>query len=134
MLAKTFGCTRFFYNHLLQAKEAFSWLNEFSSVPLQQSLRNLQTAYKNFFDRSAGYPKFKSKHDSYQSAKFVNTAYTFRDGVLKLAKDKTPLNIRWSRQLPKAAKMTSITISKGCAYRYFDSIQVEDEVAKKKTS
>lgn len=115
----------------LKAKEEFIWLNEVSSVPLQQSLRNLQTAYKNFFDKRTGYPKFKSKHDSHQSAKFVNTAYTFREGLLRLAKDKMPLDIRWSRQLPKAAKLTSITISKDTANRYFVSFQVEDEVAKK---
>ena len=157
-LAKTFGCVRFVYNTALKAKtdawsneqrnmtyvqtsallteikakEEFIWLNEVSSVPLQQSLRNLQTAFKNFFDKRASYPKFKSKHDTYQSAKYVNTAYTFRDGVLKLAKDKEPLDVRWSRQLPKAAKLTSITISKDSSNRYFVSIQVEDEVAKKK--
>jgi len=159
MLAKTFGCVRFVYNTALAAKmdawvneqksmtyvqtsalltklktmPEHVWLNEVSSVPLQQGLRNLQTAYKNFFDKRASYPKFKSKHDNYQSAKFVNTAYTFRDGQLRLAKDKTPLNIRWSRQLPKAAKLTSITISKDAANRYFVSLQVEDEVAQKKT-
>ncbi|WP_231910608.1 helix-turn-helix domain-containing protein [Candidatus Nitrosoglobus terrae] len=74
LLAKTFGCVRFVYNHLLryrtdayyQAKEKinyiganaklteikqkpeFAFLNEISSVPLQQCLRNQQAAFKNF--------------------------------------------------------------------------------------
>ena len=93
ILARTFGCARFAYNHMLrqrtdawfQRKEKVNynqtsamltalkktpkhvWLNEVSSVPVQQSLRHLQTAFSNFFARRAGYPAFKRK-DGVQAA------------------------------------------------------------------
>jgi putative transposase len=81
-LAQSFGCSRFVYNHFLRVKsdaysekkekisyndtsslltqlkkeEDFVWLKEVSSVVLQQSLKNLDTAYTNFLAKRAGYP------------------------------------------------------------------------------
>ena len=52
-------------------KEEDLWfLNEVSSVPLQQTLRNLQTAFSNFFGKRAKYPNFKKKHNG-GSAKYT---------------------------------------------------------------
>src|SRR5499426_4268887 len=88
-LARTFGCARFVWNQALelrsetykQTKKSPSYaqttnaltqwkkepekafLKEVSSVVLQQSLRNLDAAFQNFFDKRAKYPRFKSKHD-----------------------------------------------------------------------
>ena len=79
ILAKTFGCARFAYNHMLRLRTdawfqrqerigyhetsaaltalkkdpEFVWLNEVSSVPVQQALRHLQTAFGNFFAKRA---------------------------------------------------------------------------------
>ena len=87
LLNKHFGSTRFIYNHFLNEKnnqyketkksdnykkqaekltclkneEGALWLNEVNSQCLQQSLKNLETAFKNFFKKKAKYPKFKSK-------------------------------------------------------------------------
>ncbi|SFP92670.1 putative transposase [Nitrosomonas cryotolerans] len=89
MLAQTFGCARFFYNHMLRVRSdagytekkrigyhatsslltelkkepEFEWLNKVSSVPVQQSLRHLQAAFGNFFAKGTQYPSFKRKHD-----------------------------------------------------------------------
>jgi putative transposase len=149
-LAKTFGCVRLVYNHILryrtdayyQAKEKvgytganaklteikqkpeFSFLNEVSSVPLQQCLRHQQAAFKNFFEGRAKYPVFKSKKHK-QSATFVQSAFKYRDGQLTLAKCKNPLNIRWSRELP--SDPTTVTVSKDQAGRYFVSCLCEFE-------
>ncbi len=91
-LAQLFGCVRVVWNDALalckqsekkpqsaelqkqvitQAKqtEERAWLSEVSVVPLQQSVADLETAFKNFFDsckgsrkgRKVGYPKFKKK-------------------------------------------------------------------------
>src|SRR5215510_2623890 len=87
-LAKTFGCARYVSNQALEdrttawrqekksvgyqmtAAKLTEWkkepekrfLSEVSSVVLQQSLRNLEVAFTNFFDKRADYPRFKSKH------------------------------------------------------------------------
>ena len=98
ILAKTFGCCRFVYNHYLDKrkkmyedkKETFTyvqcandmkklkseleWLKEVDSTALQSSLQDLDRAYQKFFKEHSGYPKFKSKRThrfSYQS-KCVN--------------------------------------------------------------
>ena len=122
LLAKTFGCVRYVYNSILryrtdayyQAQEKvgyvganarltaikklpeLAFLNDVSSVPLQQCLRNQQTAFKNFFEGRAKYPVFKSKKHR-QSAEFTYRAFTFKNGELKLAKCAQPLAIKWSQ-------------------------------------
>ncbi|MCH4563600.1 transposase [Halomonas sp. EGI 63088] len=142
LLARTFGCVRFVYNsvlryrtdafyehnekigytaanaHLSRMKKAdeTAFLNEVSSVPLQQCLRHQQTAFKHFFEGRAHYPRFKSKRHR-QSAEFTRSAFTYRDGRLFLAKCKEPLAVRWSRELPR--EPTTVTVSKDSAGRYF---------------
>lgn len=48
--------------------------------------------------------------------------------MLTLAKMKEPLNIVWSRPLPKGCKPSRVTVSKDCAVRYFVSLLVEEEI------
>ena len=150
LLAQTFGCVRFVYNSVLryrtdayyQAQEKinyvganarlttikqmpeFSFLNEVSSVPLQQCLRNQQTAFRNFFEGRAKYPAFKTKR-SRQSAEFTYRAFSYRNGELKLAKCDKPLDIRWSQSLP--SDPSTVTVSKDTAGRYFVSCLCEFE-------
>ena len=150
LLAQTFGCVRFVYNSILRYRTdayhqaqikinysganaklteikqlpEFAFLNEVSSVPLQQCLRNQQTAFKNFFAGRAKYPVFKSKKHR-QSVEFTYRAFTFKNGELKLAKCDKPLNIQWSRQLP--SDPTTVTVSKDQAGRYFVSCLCEFE-------
>jgi putative transposase len=105
-LARAFGCSRVVFNDALRAREAArvaglpfvpsgelskqltaakktperAWLTEVSSVVLQQSLRDLDTAYKNFFDSlkgkrpKMGVPRFKSRKDNRQSIRFTANA------------------------------------------------------------
>lgn len=150
LLARTFGCVRFVYNAVLryrtdalyQRKEKVgftaanakltslkkeaetAFLNEVSSVPLQQCLRHQQRAFKNFFEGHAKYPRFKSKRHR-QSAEYTRSAFKYRDGQLFLAKCKTPLNIRWSRELP--GEPSTVTVSRDSAGRYFVSCLCEFE-------
>lgn len=93
MLARTFGCVRVAWNRTLAARQArwhlagtgtsyaesdraltamkrdpdLAFLNEVSSVPLQQALRHQHRAFSAFFARRARYPRFKSRR-SRQSA------------------------------------------------------------------
>jgi len=156
ILAKTFGCARFAYNYMLRLRtdawfkeqkrvgyhEAstlltelkktpeHAWLNEVSSVPVQQALRHLQTAFNNFFAKRAAYPTFKRK-DGPQSAEYTTSAFKWDGKALKLAKMDAPLAIRWSRTIPKAAKVTTVTVSKDAAGRYFVSLLCDDTVSPK---
>jgi len=156
VLARTFGCARFAYNHMLrqrtdawfQRKEKINynqtsamltalkktpehaWLNEVSSVPVQQSLRHLQTAFSNFFARRAGYPAFKHK-DGAQAAEYTTSAFKWDGKALKLAKMDAPLNIRFSRTISKVAVVSTVTVSKDTANRYFVSMLCTDEVRSK---
>lgn len=153
-LAQTFGCCRFVYNWALSTRkrayfdhgkklspndlsaaitalkkeEGTAWLREVSSVPLQQALRHLDTAYKNFFSKRAGSPVFKKKHKE-QGATYTNNAFTWDGRSLTLAKHKEPLPIVWSRSLPEGAQPSSVTISKDRAGRYFISILVDENRA-----
>src|SRR5262245_56862460 len=152
-LAKTFGCARYVYNQALEyrttawqqekksvgyhitAAKLTEWkkepekafLSEVSSVVLQQALRNLDTAFSNFFEKRAQYPKFKSRRER-QSARYATNAFTLRDGRITLAKQSEPLNIAWSRPLPDDAKIVNLTISRDTSGRYFVSILVETDI------
>ncbi len=156
VLARTFGCARFVYNWALRLRtDAYyerqqhlsyvdlsallttlkrqgetAWLNEVSSVPLQQALRHLETALRNFFAGRAKYPTFHKKHRA-QSATYASTAFRWDAAhqTLTLAKMETPLHIHWSRPLPEGAAPTSLTLSRDTAGRYFVSILLEEEIA-----
>jgi putative transposase len=114
----------------LKKQPEFVWLNEASSVPLQQSLRHLQTAFASFFAKRAKYPTFKSKHDK-QSAEYTTSAFKWGNGELRLAKMDEPLAIRWSRAIPKGAKVTTVTVTKDACERYFVSLLCDERVARK---
>jgi putative transposase len=99
-----------------------------SSVPLQQALRHLQTAFGNFFAKRAKYPRFKSRKESRASAEYTRSAFTWRDGHLTLAKMTQPLHIRWSRPLPEGAQPTTVTVSLDAAGRWFVSLLCQDTI------
>lgn len=151
MLAKTFGCARFVWNRILDWRSReyslngtkinytkssarlteikkdpeTRWLSEVSAVALQQSLRNQDTAFSNFFAKRGKYPAFKSKNDR-QSVRLVATAFRVKDGQLFIAKSDAPLKLALSRPLPD--QVTSITISKDTAGRYFVAFQGEKDI------
>ncbi|MEU1560451.1 RNA-guided endonuclease TnpB family protein [Streptomyces mirabilis] len=154
-LSRTFGCVRKVYNMALAARteawarqervsyhqtsamltawkktEELVYLNEVSSVPLQQALRHLQTAFTHFFGRRARYPRFKSRKTSRRSAEYTSSAFRFRDGKLTLAKMTEPLDIVWSRPLPEGAKPSTVTVSQDSAGRWFVSLLCEDPSVK----
>lgn len=152
LLNRTFGCVRKVYNLALEARttawyqrrervnynatsalltawkrsEELAFLNEVSSVPLQQCLRNLQGAFAAFWDKRARYPRFKSKRRSRASAEFTSAAFRFKDGELTLAKMADPLDIVWSRPLPEGQAPSTVTVSRDSAGRWFVSLLCED--------
>ncbi|WPB91964.1 RNA-guided endonuclease InsQ/TnpB family protein [Streptomyces malaysiensis] len=159
-LAGAFGCARVVWNDCLRdRKEAHAaglpyvksadlsrlritqarrtteraWLADVSAVVLQQSLRDLDAAYKNFFDsakgkrrgRRAGPPRYKSKKDTRQSIRLNTNAFSLQDnGTVYVAKVGN-LKVKWSRRLPAAP--TSLTVTKDSSGRYFLSFVVDTE-------
>lgn len=151
ILAKTFGCVRYVYNWGLRLKtDAYYqtgkrlyykdlsaqltewkrnpetvWLNEVSSVALQQSLRHLDRAFISFFEGRGSYPQFHTKHGK-QSASFMSSAFKWDGQNITLAKMSEPLNIRWSRRFTGIP--SSVTVSKDTADRYHMAILVDEEI------
>ncbi|MEV6326638.1 RNA-guided endonuclease TnpB family protein [Streptomyces sp. NPDC051909] len=154
-LSRTFGCVRKVYNLALAARteawarqervnynatsamltawkrtEELAFLNDVSSVPLQQALRHLQAAFTGFFGKRAKYPRFKSRKRSRKSAEYTTSGFRFRDGTLTLAKMSEPLDIVWSRPLPGGAHPSTVTVSQDAAGRWFVSLLCEDPFVK----
>src|SRR5579864_615659 len=153
MLARTFVCARFVYNWALRLRTdayyerqerigyhqtsamltdlkkqpEYAWLNDVPCVPTQQALRHLDKAFRNFFEGRAQYPKFHSRHGE-QAAEYTTSAFKWDGTHLTLAKMDAPVNIVWSRSLPKGCKPTTVTITKDKASRYFLSILVEEDI------
>jgi putative transposase len=153
VLARTFGSARFVYNWALRLRtDAYyerqervgyheasaaltalkqhpetAWLNEVSSVPLQQALRHLDKAFRNFFAGRAKYPAFHKKHGG-QAATYASSAFRWDapTRALTLARMDAPLDIHWSQGF--TGTPTTVTISKDTAGRYFASFLVEEEV------
>jgi putative transposase len=103
-------------------------------VILQQSLADLNAAYRNFFASEGtggsgkgpkvGPPRFKSRKDRRQAIRFTANA-RFRvlpNGKLRLPKIGD-VPVRWSRPLPSAP--SSVTVIRDAAGRYFASFVVE---------
>ena len=155
LLRRTMGCVRLVYNKALatrteawyerqeriQYKETSSlltswkkvenldFLNEVSCVPLQQCLRHLQKAFANFWGKRAKYPRFKKKRNG-GSAEFTKSAFKYRNGDVWLAKCSEPLNIVWSRYLPKGCKPSTVTVKLEPSGRWFVSLLVDDYTIK----
>jgi putative transposase len=151
-LSRTFGCVRKVYNLALAARaeawtqrrervgygatsamltkwkkiEELAYLNEVSSVPLQQTLRHLQSAFTHYFAKRAHHPRFKSKKKSRKSAEYTRSAFRYADGTLTLAKMTEPLDIVWSRSLPEGARPSTVTVSQDSCGRWFVSLVCED--------
>ncbi|WP_427168928.1 RNA-guided endonuclease InsQ/TnpB family protein (plasmid) [Streptomyces sp. C1-1] len=162
-LARAFGCARVVFNDAVRAREEAraakqpfpkaaelskrliteakqtverSWLGEVSAVVLQQSLRDAESAYRNFFASlkgtrkgpRTGPPRFKSRKDARQSIRFTaNARWSITDsGRLNLPKIG-PVKVKWSRTLPTAP--TSVTVIKDAAGRYFASFVIDTDPA-----
>ena len=149
LLAIQFGHSRFVYNHFLNIKQELykstgeglsyfdttallvelkcqentKWLKQAGSQVLQQSLKNLDTAYKNFFRRKYGYPKFKSKYDK-QSIRYPQK-YKIKNNKTYLPKVGW-VKTKFHRSLAGIVK--NVTVSKTKSVKYFASFLCELEI------
>ncbi|WOX26520.1 RNA-guided endonuclease TnpB family protein [Streptomyces solicathayae] len=159
-LARAFGCARVVYNDALRARETAraggevfptigdlsklliteakkteerAWLGEVSAVVLQQSLRDLDTAYRNFFSGlkgkrpRMGSPRFKSLRDNRQAVRFTaNARWKITTGKDLWLPKIGNVRVKWSRALPSTP--STVTVVKDSAGRYFASFVVETDL------
>jgi putative transposase len=107
---------------LLKAQEDTYWLNDVSSVALQQSAIHLANAFKNFFRNRKGYPD-KKRDRGDQSFTLTKDAFRFKEGKLYVAKSDEPLDVHFTRDLP--SEPSSLTITKTPLGEYFISFVCE---------
>jgi putative transposase len=109
-----------------EATEGLGWLNEISSVPLQQAIRHQQVAFSNFFAKRGRYPRYKSRNGR-QSAAYTRSGFRYRDGRLFLAKVSAPLAFTWSWPDidPASIDPTTVTVSRDPCGRWYVSFAVE---------
>ncbi|MER5361246.1 RNA-guided endonuclease TnpB family protein, partial [Streptomyces sp. NPDC002785] len=160
-LARAFGCARVVFNDAVRTREDAhkaelsypsaadlsrrlitqakrtperAWLAEVSSVVLQQALRDVEAAYKNFFASlkgerkgpKTGAPRFRSRKDRRQSIRFTaNARWKITDGGKLLLPKIGEIKVKWSRSLPVAP--SSVTVILDAAGRYFASFVVETD-------
>ena len=150
ILAKTFGCCRFVYNHYLakridlyktsnttltynqccsdltQLKKELIWLKEVDKFSLQNSLKDLDNAYQKFFKEHSGFPKFKSKKThsySYRTSFTNNNNIEFCGKHIKLPKVKM-VKIR-DKQIPQG-RILNATVSQEPSGKYYVSLCCTD--------
>ena len=146
LLEKTFGANRFIYNYFLNLKSKLyefykinlsynnsskvlselkkhkTWLKDVDSISLQQTLRDLDSAYQNFFNGKSKYPKFKKKQgkNSYRTnhrIKIDNRHITIPKIGMLCFRDKNDFS--------SILKIYNVTISKTSSGKYYASISAE---------
>lgn len=149
---KSFGCTRFVYNWALSKRiEAYQtkkerlsfvdfckmltslkkeedklWLSEVSNECLQQSIRNMDSAFTRFFREKKGFPKFKSKKDVRKSYKAINgVRIDFETNRIKLPKIGW---VKFYKNRTFEGKVGTVTVSKNATGKYFVSVLVDDGI------
>ena len=150
LINQTLGCCRFIYNRgLAMRKEAFengqkigysqtsamltelkrgedfAFLKVVDSMALQQSLRDLDRGFTNFFQKRAAHPTFKSKHNRHQSYRTINQGENIRmvGKYIKLPK----LGLVKIRQSMEVGKINNVTIEHTPTGKYFAVLNVEFE-------
>lgn len=150
LLAKTFGCVRSIYNRGLALRietyksgekanyaltnamltdlkkdPDFAYLKEVDSIALQQSLRDLDRAYSNFFKHLAGYPRFKSKKEHRNRYRTINQGNNIciENGKIKLPKVGY---IKIKQSMP-VSNIHNVTVEQEPSGKYYVVINMEFE-------
>lgn len=155
LIERTFGCCRFVYNHYLalrqtqhksgikvfnfndcsadmtKLKKSLPWLAEVDATALQSAVRNLDTAYQNFFRRvkhgeKPGYPRFKGKHahcQSYTSKNTKRTIYIVDSKHIRLPKLGV---VRCAISKEVQGRILSATVSRVPSGKYYVAICCTD--------
>ena len=107
-------------------KKEFQWLQEVNSQPLQQTLKDLETAYSRFFKGKAKFPRFK-KRSHQQSFRVPQNFSITEKGKLKLPK-MSHIKMVIHREIEGDIK--SVTLSTTPSGKYYASIVTELDIPK----
>ncbi len=107
----------------LKATEEFRFLKEVDSIALQQTLRDLDRGFVNFFEKRSAHPVFKSKHNHHQSYRTINVNNSIRISgkYLKLPK----LGYVKVRQSMEVSNINNVTIERTPTGKYFAVLNVD---------
>ena len=152
LIEQTFNSTRYLYNYMLNLKEKLhkffginlsynnsckvltelkrqqTWLKSVDAVALQQCLRDLDSAYVNFFSGKSKYPKFKSKKrdkNSYRTS--MNISLNTENCTIKIPKVGS-IRFRDKSRFSGVTKIYNINISKSSSGKYYASISAEVDI------
>ena len=150
LINQTLGCCRLIYNKglamrneiyknggktsysqtstmltMLKKCDDFAFLKVVDSIALQQSLRDLDRGFVNFFQKRAAHPVFKSKHNHHQSYRTINQGENIRivGKHIKLPK----LGYVKARQSMEIGHINNVTIERTPTGKYFAILNVEFE-------
>lgn len=150
LIRQTLGCCRLIYNKglamrkdayaegqkagytqtssmltALKHREDYAFLKDVDSIALQQSLRDLDRAFKNFFRKNAKYPRFKSKHNHYQSYRTINQGNNICivGKYIKLPK----LGYVKIRQSMDVGHINNVTVERTPSGKYFAVLNIDFE-------
>ena len=153
LISAFLGCCRFAYNYCLELRkktyasekrnvsqyecmravtmlrhdDEHAWLAACDSMALQESVKDLDKAFVNFFEKRAGYPKFRSKRDSFQSYRTRNQAGVIRIEGNRINLPKIGLVKASISRLP-GGRILNATVSRTASDRYYVSLCVEEEL------
>lgn len=128
-----------FVHHELLKDDNFIWLREQNTKVLKQAVRDMLSAYKNFFERHTGYPKFKSKHDNKQSCRFElgaiskrNDYTTYHLSLANIKNVKFKCNKKYAEYLQKHKQnIKQATLSKLPCGEFYLSILIDGDLTHK---
>ena len=128
-----------FVHHELLKDDNFIWLREQNTKVLKQAVKDMLTAYKNFFEQHTGYPKFKSKHDNKQSCRFElgaiskrNDYTTYRISLANIRNVKFRCNEKYAQYLQKHHdNIRQATLTRLPCGEYYLSILVDGDLIHK---
>lgn len=150
LILQTFGCCRLIYNKGLDMRKnaykngdkvnyastcrmitelknhkEYYFLMQVDSSALQQSLKDLDNAYLNFFKKRTGYPQFKSKHNNYQSYRTLNQGDKIRiaGNYLRLPK----LGFVKIRRTMDVENINNVTIERTPTGKFYAVLNVDFE-------
>ncbi len=157
LINKTFGCARFIYNYFLdkckdnkyikaydmckklkELNEEYPWLKEVDSCSLRCAIFNLEDSFKNFFEKRASYPRFKSKYykqsyrintirSTYKGKEYSNIKLDLKNKQIKLPKLGL-VSIRGYRNLEYIkGKIINASITRETTGKYYVSVLVEEK-------
>ena len=157
LLSKHFGSARFIYNTMLEFKqyyynktginlnhaelckalthlkklEEYSWLNEVNAQALQAVIRDLDNAFKNFYEKRANFPKFKSKKTNKFSFRVPQKISIENNNRLKIPKFSNGIKVKLHREIIGTIKNATIKLNPSGKYYVSLIAQYDNQIPAK---